>query len=716
MATWKKVLVSGSSAELSALKVDNLTSGSVVIGGGVSGSLFSKAINGQGDILATSGSVGAQMVSASISGSFTGSFFGDGSGLTNLSVNGTRIGTGSVSASVDVTGKIFSVESSSIELFTLGAESASFGVGVTASAGFYGTASWSEKTQTAISSSYPFDITGSTVYTNTGEKGQFSTNNSFIVGVNAGTSASNANSSNFIGPNAGYDATNANNSNFIGDGAGYSASFANNSNFLGIAAGYEATNANNSNFLGNSAGYQATNVINSNFLGNQAGNGAINSSNSNFLGNQAGNGATNANSSNFLGDSAGYQAVSASYSNFLGNRAGYEASSASYSNFLGNDAGYSATNAVNSNFIGNSAGISATSASYSTLIGYQVGYNAGGGALGIKSNNIIIGTNITLEDGRRDSINLGGLIFGTGSYSDINVQSSSPADGRIGINQSLPEYTLDVSGVGRYTQGLIVSGTLIAPDITGSLFGTASWAKNAISSSYISGSGTGSFTGSFYGMFSGSAALQYTASSGLGISTFKYNGSENVKVEISGAATLSNDTLVMWKTGSGVFANSSISEGTQGVFIDNALGVVIEQGGIAVSGSSTFHNNLLVQGDLTVAGTASFQNTTNLAIADQFILLSSGSSTFQDSGLIVNGGSNQSGSALFLETNSTGENGRWAVQANLNVDATTATPDQYVVTAKIDGVPTADPTWGGATNGRGNMWIDTGSGDIYIWS
>lgn len=79
MASWKKIVVSGSSANLAALSVDNLTSGQVVIGGGSASNLSTTAINGTGNILATTGATGV-----SISGSFSGSFFGDGSGLTGI--------------------------------------------------------------------------------------------------------------------------------------------------------------------------------------------------------------------------------------------------------------------------------------------------------------------------------------------------------------------------------------------------------------------------------------------------------------------------------------------------------------------------------------------------------------------------------------------------------------------------------------------------------
>jgi hypothetical protein len=54
----------------------------------------------------------------------------------------------------------------------------------------------------------------------------------------------------------------------------------------------------------------------------------------------------------------------------------------------------------------------------------------------------------------------------------------------IGIGTTSPTVTLDISGSGRFTNGLTVTGSLIAPTITGSLQGTSSWANNTISSSF----------------------------------------------------------------------------------------------------------------------------------------------------------------------------------------------------------------------------------------
>ena len=131
-----------------------------------------------------------------------------------------------------------------------------------------------------------------------------------------------------------------------------------------------------------------------------------------------------------------------------------------------------------------------------------------------------------------------------------------------------------------------------------------------------------------------------------------------------------------------------------------------------------------MQGDLTVQGTASFQNSENLAIADQFILLNSGSTTFQDSGFIINTGNTaNSGSAFYLETSSTtlgtdAANGRFAVGSQVLPDATSVTAAEYANTTLItSGAPgDAVPQWGGLTLGQGNTWVDTTSGDIYIYA
>jgi hypothetical protein len=181
--------------------------------------------------------------------------------------------------------------------------------------------------------------------------------------------------------------------------------------------------------------------------------GYSNTNNSIFFGSNAGAGAPNAFNSIFLGQNAGLNAYNANNSNFLGYNTGVGVFNGSYSNFIGNQAGYQATNARYSVFIGDNTGYQATNASYSILLGHDAGKNISGSGMG--SNNIVIGSNITLANDRKDSINLGGIIFATGSYNILssNPYSGSVSNGRVGIGISIPQTILDVTSSFRVSGG-----------------------------------------------------------------------------------------------------------------------------------------------------------------------------------------------------------------------------------------------------------------------
>ena len=86
------------------------------------------------------------------------------------------------------------------------------------------------------------------------------------------------------------------------------------------------------------------------------------------------------------------------------------------------------------------------------------------------------------------------------------------SDSRVGINQLNPTFSLDVSGSGRYTDGLQVTGSLIAPTITGSLLGTASFAVSASWAPGGAGASPGGTTGEIQfndaGSFGGAANVE----------------------------------------------------------------------------------------------------------------------------------------------------------------------------------------------------------------
>lgn len=232
-----------------------------------------------------------------------------------------------------------------------------------------------------------------------------------------------------------------------------------------------------------------------NFLGSNAGSTATNANRSNFLGLQAGNGATNADGSNFLGTSAGEGAENASKSNFLGTEAGTNATNASSSNFIGDNVGYTATNALRSNFLGFRTGYDAINSSYSNLFGYNVGMASVGDTLG--SNNIIIGTNISMPNGTANSMNLGAVLYGTGFYSTTTgtPRLTALTTGKIGINTSTPSTALHVIGAIKATDSISFTGLLpmsagtdsvVVRDTNGKLGTTA---KSAFGSTYSAGYG-----------------------------------------------------------------------------------------------------------------------------------------------------------------------------------------------------------------------------------
>lgn len=345
----------------------------------------------------------------------------------------------------------------------------------------------------------------------------------------------------------------------------------------------------------------------------------------------------------------------------------------------------------------------------------------------------------------------------TGSFSgDGGGLTNISASSIIGLNLAqissgsatasiAPDSGLQINVNTTITGSLVVSGSVgssfdINADtfvFTGSLSttGSVSFALPSQSANYIveydpttgllSYVGTGSLVSATSSYANEAGKVTNALTGGTGITTFSYDGSSTATVAISGAADLLNNNLTKWSNPSGKFISSSIGDDSiSGVTINNALGVTIQAGGLYVTGAATFHDDVVMQGNLTVNGTASFQNVENLAVKDQFILLNSGSSTFQDSGIVINtGNSSNSGSAFFLETSNTTSgtdalNGRFAVGSGILPDATTATAAEYANTTRIEPTsPTTEvPQWGGTLLGQGNMWVDTVTGDIFIYA
>ena len=136
------------------------------------------------------------------------------------------------------------------------------------------------------------------------------------------------------------------------------------------------------------------------------------------------------------------------------------------------------------------------------------------------------------------------------------------------------------------------------------------------------------------------------------------------------------------------------------------------------SDTATFSGGVIVDGNLTIKGTQTSQNVTNLLVEDKFILLNSGSAS-GDGGIVVQTHSGYSGSALFYDDSAS----RWGLTKadDTAQSATSATPRQYIVSVSGSTAAPAHGSnpqdFGGAAGNRiGMMHIETDTGDIYIWS
>ncbi len=109
---------------------------------------------------------------------------------------------------------------------------------------------------------------------------------------------------------------------------------------------------------------------------------------------------------------------------------------------------------------------------------------------------------------------------------------------------------------------------------------------------------------------------------------------------------------------------------------------------IGLPADVTISQDLIVSRNLTVQGTASFQNTTNLDVADRFILLASGSNTTGDGGIVIQQGTNGIGEGFGYDSAET----RWGVTGSFDGSQATFVPDAFMAAVVVAGAGVNDPS------------------------
>ena len=208
-----------------------------------------------------------------------------------------------------------------------------------------------------------------------------------------------------------------------------------------------------------------------------------------------------------------------------------------------------------------------------------------------------------------------------------------------------------------------------------------------------------------------------TAIAGITTSNFEDAIFGNVSSEatIAGGGAL---TLAATNTSLTTLANLTTAGALDAGSITTNFGAInngasgITTSGTVAAGTLTVSANATIEGDLTVNGTTTTLSTTNLAVGDSFIFAATGSAASNvDGGLIVQeGASVDSGSAIYHDT---GDN-RWSVAKSIGASATAVTALEHVVTVKQLG-DNDDPVSGDKEYGAGEMAINS-DGTIWIFS
>lgn len=233
-----------------------------------------------------------------------------------------------------------------------------------------------------------------------------------------------------------------------------------------------------------------------------------------------------------------------------------------------------------------------------------------------------------------------------------------------------------------------------------------------------SNKGIASFNSSYFTVSSGDVAISAsaitatqlnTSVAGTGLSggggtalSVDYGSTSGTAVEGNTNITINGTTNEIEITGTAAQALGSGPSYTIGLPTD------VTVAGKITASTGSFVGDVVIDGDLTVNGTTTTISTQNLLVEDKFILLASGSNSSTDGGIIIDAG-NGTGHSLFYDSDAT----RWGVNESLAHSASSAAPTAYV--AQVVDMQVAAQAAAVTTYSQlGNIKID--NGEIYIWA
>jgi hypothetical protein len=293
---------------------------------------------------------------------------------------------------------------------------------------------------------------------------------------------------------------------------------------------------------------------------------------------------------------------------------------------------------------------------------------------------------------------------------------------------------LAVEGTDSLTLATTITGitSITSTNFTGSLLGnvngTASWATNAVSSltsSKFTVTDTTSGTGPYYIVFTDgttgaqlprvdSATLTFNATTNTLTVTSSFANQATSASFASTASFVQNAVSASFASTVGSIANNVTNNTDNRVLTATGGGTINGESNLLFDGTTlTVTGNAIITNNLTVQGTASFQNTTNLEVADRFVLFASGSNTTGDGGIVIQQGTQNVGELYGYDS----ATNRWAFTSSFTANVSSFTPAAFITTTEVGTTaPPVAPIYGGASNGLGNIYVRSTTEEIFIYS
>ena len=291
-----------------------------------------------------------------------------------------------------------------------------------------------------------------------------------------------------------------------------------------------------------------------------------------------------------------------------------------------------------------------------------------------------------------------GLSGGAGTALSVNVDDTS-----IEISTD----TLNIKDLGvsnAMLAGSIVNAKLVNDDVT---LGTTSVALGATAASIVGLTSleATSITGSFKGDGSEITGIAST------LSTAGESGTGTVALKTQTLSILAGEGINTVASGQGItVSGEDASSSNKGIASFSDSNFSVTAGDVTFANDISITQDLVVGRNLTVVGTASFQNVEDLDVKDRFIRMASGSNAQGDGGIAVQQTGPTDAEAFGWDSGVS----RWGVTGSFDASQNVMVPDAFMASV-IEGAAN-DPTAVVAKyTKKGNLFVAANQ-DIYIYS